>query len=248
MEALYHFQNLHQVPQEMIIARERQFSFPDAVSKALSASDRVGCSGARPTLLKRSSRTSAKRHTTLALLLAVLALGCATLHAGADDKLLAKRPAFELIDQNGHRFTDVDLTAKPSVVNFGFTQCAVICPTTLYEVAERMRELGPLADAINFVFVSVDPERDTPDHLKEYIASFDSRIIGLSGAPPQIAALAGWLGAEYSKVSSSNGDYIMEHTINAFLISKGGTSLIKIYMGNDSKEQQVLQALRNLAQ
>ncbi len=110
-----------------------------------------------------------------------------------------------------------------------------------------MRELGPLADGINFVFVSVDPERDTPAHLKEYIASFDSRIIGLSGDPSQIAALAGWLGAEFSKVTSSNGDYIMEHTINAFLISKGGSSLTKIYMGNDSKEQQVLQALRDLA-
>lgn len=233
----------------MSIARERQFSFSSLLSKAAShGSAPEGCVEARPTSLQRLGRTPTNRHTALVLLLAALVFTSTALHVRAEVKLQLKKLTFELTDQNGRRFTDADFTAKPSVVNFGFTQCAVICPTTLYEVAERMRELGPLTDAINFVFVSVDPERDTPAHLKEYIASFNSRIVGLSGDPAQIAALAGWLGAEFSKVASPNGDYIMEHTIHAFLISKGGTSLTKIYMGNDSKEQQVLQALRDLAQ
>jgi protein SCO1 len=156
-------------------------------------------------------------------------------------------PSFELMDQHGRRFTQAELVAKPSVIHFGFTSCPVICPTTLYEVGTRMRELGPLADGINFVFVTVDPERDTVAHLKSYIESFDSRIVGLSGDKTQIGALAAWVGATFSKIENGTGDYTMDHSVNAFLIARGGKAVSPLYMGDNAKEQAVMQALRALA-
>jgi protein SCO1 len=156
-------------------------------------------------------------------------------------------PSFELTDQHGQRFTQAELLAKPSVIHFGFTSCPVICPTTLYEVGTRMRELGPVADGINFVFVTVDPERDTVAHLKTYIESFDSRIVGLSGDKAQIGALAAWVGATFSKIDNGTGDYTMDHSLNAFLIARGGQVVTPLYMGDNAKEQAVMQALRALA-
>jgi protein SCO1 len=156
-------------------------------------------------------------------------------------------PSFELRDQHGRQFSEAELLAKPSVIHFGFTRCPVICPTTLYELGQRMRELGPLADGINFVFVTVDPERDTPAHLKTYIESFDSRIVGLSGDNAQIGALAAWVGATFSKIDNGTGDYSMDHSVNAFLIARGGTAVTPLYMGDNAKEQAVMQALRALA-
>jgi protein SCO1 len=156
-------------------------------------------------------------------------------------------PSFELIDQHGRRFTQAELLAKPSVVHFGFTSCPVICPTTLYEVGMRMRELGAAADRINFVFVTVDPERDTVAHLKTYIESFDRRIVGLSGDKTQIGALAAWVGATFSKIDTGMGDYTMDHSLNAFLIARGGQSVTPLYMGDHAKERAVMEALQALA-
>lgn len=178
---------------------------------------------------------------------AVAALAVMAVSAWAQQKPLPAVPSFELIDQTGRRFIGRDLIAKPSVVHFGFTQCPVICPTTLYEVAGRMRELGALAGEINFIFVTVDPERDTPEFLRAYIESFDNRIIGLSGRQEQISVLSAWLGATYAKVAMANGDYTMDHAVNAFLIDRGGKSVVPLYMGDGAREAQVMQALRELA-
>ena len=95
-----------------------------------------------------------------------------------------------------------------------------------------MRELGAIAEQINFVFVTVDPERDTPAYLAEYLSSFNSRIIGLTGVPDQVAALAGALGAVYSRIASADGDYTMDHSVNAFLIARDWQSVSSIYMGD----------------
>lgn len=166
--------------------------------------------------------------------------------AGAQATKLAPGPTFTLIDQHGRAITAADLGAKPSVIHFGFTRCPVICPTTLYELAGHMRELGPLADEINVLFVTVDPDRDTPSFLAEYIESFDRRIIGLSGDASQIAALAAHVGATYTKVPTSGDDYTMEHSVNAFLVEAGWRQVSLLYMGDGSSEAKVMQALRNL--
>jgi cytochrome oxidase Cu insertion factor (SCO1/SenC/PrrC family) len=94
-----------------------------------------------------------------------------------------------------------------------------------------MRELGAIAEQINFVFVTVDPERDRPAYLAEYLSSFDCRIIGLTGAPDQVAALAGALGAVYARIASADGDYTIDHSVNAFLIARDWQSVSSIYMG-----------------
>jgi protein SCO1 len=177
---------------------------------------------------------------------AMLAVSVAGLMPGAIAQTLSV-PIFELLDQNGRKFTQAELLAKPSVIHFGFTSCPVICPTTLYEVGARMRELGPLAEGINFVFVTVDPERDTVAHLKSYIGSFDSRIVGLSGDKTQIGALAAWVGATFLKIENGTGDYTMDHSVNAFLVARGGTVVTPLYMGDNAKEQAVMRALRALA-
>jgi protein SCO1 len=156
-------------------------------------------------------------------------------------------PVFELRDQHGKRFTQAELLAKPSVIHFGFTSCPVICPTTLYEVGARMRALGSIANEINFVFVTVDPQRDTAERLKTYIDSFDGRIVGLSGDIGQISALANWVGASFARIETAPGDYTMDHSLNAFLVARGGRATTPLYMGDNAKEQVVLDALRALA-
>ena len=82
--------------------------------------------------------------------------------AVATDAVKPAVAAFMLVDQDGRSFTDADLRDRPTVIHFGFTHCPVVCPTTFYEVTERLNDLGPLADQIRFVFVTIDPQRDTP--------------------------------------------------------------------------------------
>ena len=158
----------------------------------------------------------------------------------------ARFPSFELVGRLGAKHTGATLFEKPSVVHFGFTRCPVICPTTLYEMAERMNSLGASAVDYNFIFITVDPERDTPDALDEYLNSFDDRIVGLSGKPEEVQKIAMWLGAQYSKVATSNGDYTMDHSANAFLVARGGVLVSSLYMGYGAKEAQTLSALSAL--
>lgn len=160
----------------------------------------------------------------------------------------APGPAFSLVDQNGRRVTQADLSDRPVLLHFGFTSCPAICPTTLYEVAERMRELGPQQAArIHFVFVSVDPERDTPEMLKTFVGSFDERIIALSGSGEQVAALARGLGARFEKVpGTTDGDYTMDHSVNGYLLSRGWRQKGSLYFGADSRADKALGALREL--
>ncbi len=88
---------------------------------------------------------------------------------------------FRLVDQNGAPFTDQNLKGKTFLVFFGFTHCPDVCPTTLFEISEIMRKLGSDADRTAVLFITVDPERDTPESIKDYLASFDPHIRGLTG-------------------------------------------------------------------
>jgi protein SCO1/2 len=129
---------------------------------------------------------------------------------------------FRLIDQDGRTVTDQDQQGRPFLVFFGFTHCPEICPTTLFEISEILRKLGPDADRARALFITVDPERDTPKALKEYLSSFDSHISGLTGDPDAIAAVAKAYRAIYRKVPLEQGDYTMDHTAIIYLMDKQG--------------------------
>ncbi len=90
---------------------------------------------------------------------------------------------FSLTDQNGRPITEAALKGKPTLIFFGFTHCPDVCPTALFEMSEIFNALGPDAGKAQAFFVSVDPERDTPDVLKSYVSSFSPQIVGLSGTP-----------------------------------------------------------------
>jgi len=130
--------------------------------------------------------------------------------------------AFALLDQNGARVTDQDLKGKPSLIFFGFTNCPEICPTTLFEVSEVLEKLGPDAQKVNALFITVDPERDSPEKLKEYLSSFNPRLRALSGDAAAIAQVAKAYRVYYRKVPLDGGGYTMDHTALVYLMDKNG--------------------------
>jgi len=129
---------------------------------------------------------------------------------------------FTLTDQNGRTVTDQDFKGRPFLVFFGFTHCPDVCPTTLFEVSEILRTLGPDADRVRAVFITVDPERDTPEVMKDYLSSFDSRLSGLTGDPAAVAAVAKAYRVYFKKVPLDQGGYTMDHTAIVYLMDKNG--------------------------
>jgi protein SCO1/2 len=129
---------------------------------------------------------------------------------------------FQLTDQAGHSFSDQDLKGKTFLVFFGFTHCPDVCPTTLFEISEIMRKLGPQADRTAALFISVDPERDTPEAMRDYLASFDPHVHGLTGDAAALAAVAKAYRVYYKKVPLDGGDYTMDHTAIVYLMDKDG--------------------------
>jgi protein SCO1 len=153
--------------------------------------------------------------------LARLALAMGFALAVAGQALSDARVAFRLTTQHGTAFTDRDIDAVPLVIFFGFTNCPDVCPTTLLQITQDLEELGPDGDKIKVVFVSVDPERDTPAKLEAYMASFDPRIVALTGAEDVIAAVARAYGASYRKVPADSS-YVIDHTASVFLLDREG--------------------------
>jgi protein SCO1 len=129
---------------------------------------------------------------------------------------------FHLIDQNGHPVSDQDLKGKPFLVFFGFTHCPDICPTTLFDMSEVLRDLGADADRIGAVYITVDPQRDTAALMKDYLSNFDPHLRGLTGDDAAIAAVAKEYHVYYKKVPLDGGDYTMDHTAIVYLMDKDG--------------------------
>ena len=129
---------------------------------------------------------------------------------------------FHLTDQNGKPFSDRDLKGRPFLVFFGFTHCPDVCPTTLFDVSEVLRRLGPEAERVRALFITVDPERDTPDKIKDYLSSFDPHLIGLTGDADAIAATAKAYRVYTKKVPVEGGAYTMDHTAIVYLMDKEG--------------------------
>ena len=129
---------------------------------------------------------------------------------------------FRLTDQNGKTISDQDLKGHPFLVFFGFTHCPEICPTALADISQIMDQLGPDAGKVNALFVTVDPERDTPEVLKDYLSSFNPRFKGLTGDLAAIAQVAKSYRVYMKKVPLDNGDYTMDHTALVYLMDKNG--------------------------
>ncbi|WP_454916642.1 SCO family protein [Xanthobacter sediminis] len=130
---------------------------------------------------------------------------------------------FALVDQNGAPVTEAALKGKPSLVFFGFTHCPDVCPTALFEMSEIFRALGPDADKIQAFFVTVDPERDTPEVMKSYLGSFAPQLRGLTGSPQNMDAMKKEYRVYSRKAPLSGGDYTMDHTAVVYLMDKTGT-------------------------
>lgn len=129
---------------------------------------------------------------------------------------------FSLTDSNGKTVTQADIRVKPSAIFFGYTMCPDICPTTLMDLDRWLKELGPDADKLGIWFVTVDPERDTPQILHDYLANFTDKITGISGDPAKVHALVSSFNIAAEKVPGENGDYTYDHTAAIILLKKGG--------------------------
>ena len=135
--------------------------------------------------------------------------------------------ALALNDHNGQARTLKDFQGKVVVAFFGFTQCPDVCPTALAELSQVMEKLGPDADRVQVLLITVDPERDTPEILKQYVTTFDPRFLGLTGTPEQVKATAASFKAYYAKVPTADGkNYTMDHTAAFYLFDGKGESRV----------------------
>jgi protein SCO1/2 len=139
-----------------------------------------------------------------------------------------------------------NLKGKPTAYFFGFTHCPEVCPTTLFEMTQHLKQLGPNADRLNVVFVSVDPERDTPELLKTYLKSFDPRIVALTGTPEDLAAAAKAFRIAYRKVPTEGGNYTMDHTSSVIVTDAEGEldSLIDYHEDDATAFAKLRRAIR----
>jgi protein SCO1 len=131
---------------------------------------------------------------------------------------------FSLVNSAGKRVTDKDFRGRDMLVFFGFTSCPDICPASLQLIASALDKLGPKADRITPIFITIDPERDTAPKLAEYVKHFSPRIVGLTGTPDEIAAAAKAYRVYYNKVPNKAvpGDYTMDHTGVIYLMDANG--------------------------
>jgi protein SCO1 len=128
----------------------------------------------------------------------------------------------ELPDSDGKVRRLADFRGRAVVVFFGFTHCPDVCPTTLFDVSEVLRSLGPDADRAGALFITVDPQRDTTAAMKDYLASFDPHLRGLTGDADALAAVAKEYRVYYKKVPLDGGEYTMDHTAIVYLMDKEG--------------------------
>jgi protein SCO1/2 len=130
--------------------------------------------------------------------------------------------SFQLTDQNGQAVTEQNMQGQPTLIFFGFTHCPDVCPTSLFEMSEVLRAMGKDADRVNAYFISVDPERDTTEAMKDYLSSFDPHLKGLTGNPDQVAKVISAYRVYARKVPLKDGDYTMDHTALIYLMDRGG--------------------------
>jgi cytochrome oxidase Cu insertion factor (SCO1/SenC/PrrC family) len=146
-----------------------------------------------------------------------------------DDLMWARGPIggpFALVDHTGTPRTDADFRGKLLVIYFGYTYCPDICPGDLLAISQALESLGPTARQVQPIFITVDPERDTVEHLADYVSAFHPSLVGLTGAPDAIRKVATAYKAYYAKVEGADHKgYVVDHTAFIYLVGKEGQYL-----------------------
>jgi protein SCO1/2 len=151
---------------------------------------------------------------------------------------------FALAGPNGTTVTEQSYRGKWLVIYFGYTFCPDICPTTMMELAQAFQELGPRAAGVQAVFISVDPQRDKPDLLAEYLKTFDPGFVGLTGSSTQISAAAKSFNVFYERHDTDDGNYTYDHSSYLYLVDPNG-QLVEA-LGSDRGSEQIATALLSL--
>ncbi|HTK01456.1 MAG TPA: SCO family protein [Bordetella sp.] len=139
-----------------------------------------------------------------------------------------------MVDQDGHPRTLADYAGKVLVVFFGYTQCPDVCPTALAELAQVMQTLGADGSRVQVVMITVDPERDTPEVLKQYVQTFNPAFVGLTGTAEQVKQAAVSFKVYYAKVPTKDGkDYSMDHSAAFYLLDGKGEARVLAGNGSD---------------
>ncbi len=130
---------------------------------------------------------------------------------------------FSLTDHTGRRVTEKDFLGKYMLMFFGYTYCPDVCPTELQVMTAALEQMGPAANRIQPIFVTIDPQRDTPDVMKSYVENFGAGLIGLTGTPAEIAAMAKAYRVYYAKAGKTgSADYLMDHPATIYLMGPDG--------------------------
>lgn len=148
--------------------------------------------------------------------------------AAADDGAADLPARYLLMDANGRAVSNEDFPGRLQLISFGYTFCPDVCPTTLAEMAAVLGALGPDAERLQAIFISVDPERDTASMLRSYVSFFDPRIIGLSGSPALVRRAADHFGVRYEQVREPGApadQYAVDHSVGMFLLAADGRYL-----------------------
>jgi cytochrome oxidase Cu insertion factor (SCO1/SenC/PrrC family) len=199
-----------------------------------------------------------RRRTLLisaALLAAAGALGVTSLWLGPSDcapagtgTALVGGP-FNLVSHKGKPVTEKTFAGSYMLVFFGFTFCPQICPAELQVMSEALKQMGPKADQVIPVFVTIDPERDAPEQLAAYVENFDSKLVGLTGTADQIAAMAKAYRVFYAKVENKERpeDYTMDHSTILYLMGPDGTFRKHFSYSSDPAElaKDITQVIEN---
>lgn len=152
---------------------------------------------------------------------------------------------FTLTDHNGQTRSLTDFKGQVVVIFFGFTQCPDVCPTSMGELAEARRLLGPQGDKLQGLFISIDPERDTPEIMKAYMASFDPSFLALYAAPDQLPELAKSFKVYYKKVDGKTPtSYTMDHSAGSYVYDTQGR--IRLYTRQRSGPQALAEDIKLL--
>jgi protein SCO1/2 len=152
---------------------------------------------------------------------------------------------FALTDHNGKPRTLADFKGKAVVMFFGYTQCPDVCPTTMAEMANVMQQLGPLADRVQVLFVTVDPARDTQTILAQYVPAFDKRFLGLYGDDAATAKVAKEFKVFFQKVPGKTpGSYTMDHTAGSYVFDPKGS--IRLFVKHGQGTEPIVHDLKLL--
>ena len=158
---------------------------------------------------------------------------------------------FELLRHDGEKISDKDLLGKPHAIFFGFTNCPEVCPTTLYEMTDWLEKLAQDANRLDVYFMTVDPQRDDVEHLAQYLSSFDSRIIGITGEKKKVEQALRSFNVYFKRAdnpkegNNEDGEYSVDHTASIFLLNAAGEFVGTIAYGESG--ETAVKKLRRLA-